>query len=271
MKCVLLFFVWLTSIVARAGLPAVVSQSYFTYGINPPDQKKLADICSQLKTDHLQDIELLHRLHADFKALISNADSRLDAEARAQLIYEIKQVTGRIVAASNPAWNKEAIPFKIVWNLPRNLFFDETAYKAARQRLNEFDDLIRNKDQIKDFVYPINPKSRINLVSFKSSKIKNDDFLKAASNPNEFASIKVLESYYMNQANQDIQQYFVTPWYTEDQSGLDLSFEKNVTALEFCQFLPKTKFLIKVDYIFEALGLTFKSDQDFFLEIKMEN
>ncbi|MBY0553794.1 hypothetical protein K2P97_04640 [bacterium] len=93
----------------------------------------------------------------------------------------------------------------------------------------------------------------------------------AASHPNEFTSISVLESFYINKPNHDIQRYFSTPWYTEDKSGLDLTFEKNVTALEFCQFLPKTKFLIKVEYIFEELGLTFKSNQDFLLEIKMEN
>lgn len=117
----------------------------------------------------------------------------------------------------------------------------------------------------------MNPSFPTDLISFKDSKIKNSDFVKNASNPNKFGEISVLESYYINKPNQSIQKYFHMPWYKGDKYGLELTFEKNLTALEFCQFLPKTKFLIKIDYVFEAFGLAFQSNQDVFLEIKMES
>lgn len=242
----LFFHLLLIPIATFASPASVVSQEYKIYGVNPPDQRKIADICAELKTDHLHDLELLHRLHSEFKDLLTNA------QARAQLRAEIQQVTERIIAASNPAWNKEVIPFQISWNLPRELFFDETEYKAVARRWAEYIDLV-------------------GFGSVKNSRIKNSDFLKLASNPNQFTSLSVLESYYVDQANQQIQRYFFMPWYIEDEGGLNLSFEKKVTALEYCQFLAKTKFLIKIDYNYEALGLTFSTNQNFLLEIKMES
>lgn len=271
MKYFLFCFWVLTSLTAVAKVPISVTESYSAFRMNPADQKKLSDICAQLKTDHLEDIELLHKLQADFKELVTHQDKILNLNARSQLLFEIKKVTERIIAASDSSWNKEVIPSQIMWRLPRELFFDETEYKAVSQRLAEYGDLASNSGKIKDLILHINPHFPVDLISFKNSKIKNSDFIKNATNPNEFSEIHVLQSYYAGKPNEDIQQYFHLPWSRDDKTGLELIFEKPVTALEFCQILPKTKFLIQVDYVFEAFGLTFDANQDFFLEIKMEN
>jgi hypothetical protein len=46
-----------------------------------------------------------------------------------------------------------------------------------------------------------------------------------------------------------------------------ISYSKMATVLEVCQFMPKTKFLVRVDYSYEFLGKR-SSSQKIFLEIE---
>jgi hypothetical protein len=80
-------------------------------------------------------------------------------------------------------------------------------------------------------------------------------------------SIQIEEAQFLNEPNNNISRdlYLLSGMNNPDE--IVMSYSKMATVLEVCQFMPKTKFLIRVDYSFD-FGIKVNSTKKIFLEIE---
>lgn len=206
-------------------------------GRNEISSPGLGDICRQMQSNHLEDLDVLERAYQ--RLTVST-----DADQISEILKQIKKISTRIRFLAKPEWNSENIPIVIRWDVPNSFFFDNSEYlkiKAAI-RSGEWDNLGK---------FVLSPPGYVldkALIKAEYLNAENNDIIKFLSlNPDDYRSE-----------------------YLSDRSFL-IKLKKNVTALEACQFLKTLTFEVKISYGSSFLGRFFKEDKNIFLVYRKEN
>lgn len=202
----------------------------------------LREICGQMTAGHLEDIEKLNALYRELKLLTEQTDFTAHAEELHALVRQIKAYSARIRFMAKPEWNSENIPVQLRWMVPHSIFFDNTDFLKLKQKIR--DAPVGRSVHIGQFLM-----FRQNLITGKS--IVRAEFLNSENaDIRQFLSLKTMDG---RRTEYDNDRNFV------------ISYTKNVTALEACQFLQTLVFEVQISYVEHLLGIEFNSTKNIYL------
>lgn len=196
---------------------------------------ELKNICRQMTSDHLSDIQHLNSLSEELKKVIADDNSINKSDKMSFLMAQIKDYADRIRFISKPEWNSETIPIILTWTVSNKLFFDNSEYLK-----------LKSKNPFLYLTYP---------YSYISDK-------------------KLTKAYFLNSENQDVaKDLSLEPlWpfrssYEKDRSFV-IVYNKSVSALEACQFLTTLMFEVDISFVQTIFNSTGKLQKRIYLIYK---
>ena len=230
MKKYLLIFILMCSVSSRGEVILAKASASLT-------DPELKNICRQMTSDHLSDIQHLNSLSEELKRVIADDNSINKSDKISFLMAQIKDYADRIRFISKPEWNSETIPIILTWTVSNKLFFDNSEYLK-----------LKSKNVLLSLTYP---------HSYISDK-------------------KLTKAYFLNSENQDVaKDLSLEPlWPFRSSYELDRSFvivyNKSVSALEACQFLTTLMFEVDVRYVQMIFNSSYKFQKKIYLIYKNE-
>lgn len=223
----------------------------------------LKSICQQMTTNHLDDIQHMNSLYQELKALIaenSSSDPSADKVAKIDfLLSQIKEYSKRIQYLSKPEWNSESIPIELTWKVNYDIFYDDSQYLNLKKRIDDDVSAIKDRQLL----------ARLSQIRGLLPFVGGGRLMPSVQDLKEYFSFKrnhvenkeITQGLFLNFENTDIKNYlFLQPIhfnrseYETDRSFI-ITYKKNVTALEACQFLDTLLFEVEISYVKYLQGL----------------
>lgn len=228
---------------------------------------ELRTICKEMSSNHLEDIHQLEVLYSELKLLNApNENSDIlsiikKADQIHSLIEKIKEISKRIQLVLKPEWNTESIPIKLVWEIPYSIFYDDTEYLNLKSNfknsISEGQDeaLLSQALNSEDVQLPFAKEFKNNFERRKAVRIDPNIFYRYITyNRNLVTDKKINKAFFLNSENSDVKEYLTLNFnpidrseYLQDRSFL-ISYEKDATILEACQFLNTLVFEVDIQY-----------------------
>lgn len=186
--------------------------------------------CKLLYGHHINDVENLNSLYSHLDKTIK-ADLSLKEKNQIinNLTSQIKKLSEQIQLAAGPDWNKEVLPMLITWHPRREDFFkDDLELQNLRRRFLEG----FQNDQF--------------FLSLDSVDLQH--LLDLSNTEGSFRDVKIESARFLEKENSNIKKYFYVNNCKNLNCELEISYQKMVTWLEYCQFLRTLKFDLTVNY-----------------------
>ena len=235
---------------------------------------EIKNVCKQMSSNHLEDIQQLDILYKELRFLNANNDVyeiptiQKKMDRIHSLVLQIKETTARIRYLLKPEWNIESIPLELVWEVPLSLFYNDSQYLDLKKRFKN--NVAENQEsrRLEKYLQGQDSHSLLmeslgNANGFSNSIELDSEIFNSyiTFNKNSVSNKQIEKSFFLNSENQDIKKFLFLNYrpinrseYDNDRSFLIL-YKKNVTLLEACQFLNTLVFDIDIHYNFYALGI----------------